>query len=280
MPSQPPVTKRKPSAPRKETHLCDAFDHDLEMLFLTYYRHRQETSDASTDQLLSRFDAVGETGFRAFEDIAQLSQRLVRLDVALTSHRGGLLDTLDSLSSEYDSVMDAVLRALASFANYLLECRAPLRPSGPSCPPRVSEMEMAVKGWQAALAEVQIHTNAIQEHWPQTIQVLETELNDLPPLPLLSWLRWMDPDNLKGNLRDLPHDLANIKDTAIRDMVSLMRACANLGSALNETRQSASAKDLRTIETTLEELIRLNVAFMRYRAGCWISNRTVFEQGR
>ncbi|KAJ7606864.1 hypothetical protein FB45DRAFT_1040810 [Roridomyces roridus] len=79
---------------------------------------------------------------------------------------------------------------------------------------------------------------------------------------------------------ELSNNLANIMETATRDVLELMQACTGMGLTFEETRDSASANNLHVIETVLDALIELNTAFMRYRAGCWISNRVVFEQRR
>ncbi|KAJ7610952.1 hypothetical protein FB45DRAFT_942129, partial [Roridomyces roridus] len=200
MSSESPTTKKKPSVPRKETPECRKYDMDLPRLFLYYFQHTQETSDAPTNRLLHRFDKAGQAGQKAFEDIAKLSKRLVDIDVALTSHRGTLLDTLDPLSSEYESLLDGVLRALASMGHYLLLCRAPLLPPGHSLGPPcnsclpIVDIETLVADWERGLKGMKTCANAIENRWPDAISALRSELESLS-LPLPSWLQWIYPEN-------------------------------------------------------------------------------------
>ncbi|KAJ7650255.1 hypothetical protein FB45DRAFT_1050315 [Roridomyces roridus] len=242
MPSESPVAKRKSSAPRKETLECQGFDGDLDMLFYDYYSHPQNTPDAPTNRLLSRFDAVGKAGFKAFQDIADFSQRLVHIDVALTSHRGMLLDSLASLHSEYDSLLDAVLRALAAFAHYLLKCREPHRPPGRSCPD-LMDTETAVDKWKEALTEMASRVKDIQDCWKNAVDDLRAKLASSP---LCRCYPGYD-----GWILTISKPTSTI-------CPKTLKTCTNLSFAFAETRSSASAQELQTVDTTLVELIRLN----------------------
>ncbi|KAJ7610946.1 hypothetical protein FB45DRAFT_942113 [Roridomyces roridus] len=191
-----------------------------------------------------------------------------------------LLDTLDSLSSVYDSLVDAVLQGLAFLAKYLLFRRAPLRPPGSWSRLPPGETHKPVEDWKDVMGNIGTHFNALQERWPLVIEGLQAQLNDLPKSSLLSWLSWMDPTNVAAHVRKLATDLSILKEAAPCNITELMNACAGLDIAFARTRESASANHLQTIETALDELIALNMAFMRYRAGYWISNRMTFEQCR
>ncbi|KAJ7606901.1 hypothetical protein FB45DRAFT_949433 [Roridomyces roridus] len=192
-----------------------------------------------------------------------------------------LLDTLSvRLSSEYDAVIDALLRGLASLAHYLLLRRVPLRSPGSWSRLPVVGIDETVADWGRALDEVKIHINAIQERWPEVMSKTLMKLETPPYLPFPFWLRWLDPYNTEAHIHKLTNNLANIMETATRDVLELMQACTGMGLTFEETRDSASANNLHVIETVLDALIELNTAFMRYRAGCWISNRVVFEQRR
>ncbi|KAJ7610950.1 hypothetical protein FB45DRAFT_942125 [Roridomyces roridus] len=249
MSSESPATKKKPSAPRKETPECQTYDMALPNLFPLYFRHTEETSvrglwssicpaqlfqDAPTNGLLRQFDRAAKAGLEVFEAIAKVSKRLVDIDVALTSHRGMLLDTLDSLNSEYDLLLDTILRALFFMGSHLLVRRAPLRPPGRSC---VSgDKDALVKDWEQKMEEIKNHSHAIEECRPKAIEALKTKLATVPSSPAPSWL----PFRRK-----------------------------NINIDMDET-----------IDIALEELIRVNTAFMFYRAGCRVANRTLFEHGR
>ncbi|KAJ7606787.1 hypothetical protein FB45DRAFT_949126 [Roridomyces roridus] len=271
--------KNKVSTPRRETGECRILDLDIPDLFVPYWPHMEETLVGSTNELLQKFDRAATAGLRAFEGIADLSRRLVHIDVAFTSQRGMLLDTIHALSSEYDDLMAAVLTAHASCAYDLLERRAPFRPPGSSRLPIVGTLA----DWQRGLAQMEMHAKAIAERWVEVIKVLRIQLKPLsdPPSWLL-WVRWMtwgvDVEGVKSDLRDLTNDLRTIEQTAPRDIAELVRSYAAVGLAFQQTRLSASTNNLHAIDSTLGELIRLDTAFIKYRAGFWITSRLVVDR--
>ncbi|KAJ7610340.1 hypothetical protein FB45DRAFT_1066180 [Roridomyces roridus] len=259
---------------RRETGECQVLDGDTPRLFVEYPTQKEETSDASTNQLLQRFDVAAAAGLRAFEDIAKLSRRLVRINVALMSERGMLLDILEPLSLEYNCLMAAVLTAHASCAHDLLKRRALLQVRR-----RQSSLVPIVHtDWERALAEMKVHVDAIQARWPETMEVLRIQLESLCHPPLLSWLFWTCSKNTKSDIHKLTNGLGSIMETAIRGVVELMRAYTEMDLAFQETRESPSANDLHIMGLTLRELIRLDTAFIRYRAGFWIMSRLAVER--
>ncbi|KAJ7606853.1 hypothetical protein FB45DRAFT_1040800 [Roridomyces roridus] len=279
----PTKTKKFPAS-RRENVWCKILDPDADDIFAAsaysqHWPHTWQTPDTPTNQLLNEFDAAAPAGLKAFEAIAKLSRRLIRIDVAVTSKRGMLLDILEPLSSEYDCLVGAVLQGLSSLAHYLLLRRVPLKDyhSRPRFP--IVDLDETVGDWERALAEMEIHANAITKRWPEVIDVLRTKLETLSePQPLFSWLRWTNPQNVKSDIAELTNDLSKMVQTCTSEVVELMQAYAAVDLAFQKVRRSASANNLYTIGFALRELIRLDSAVVRYRAGFWIMSRLAVEQ--